>query len=160
MVLTLTSVIKLKGQWCKSYHCPFNLAKTMEEVVKRKRGRPRKNPTIEPAPVAIKRPRGRPPKIVRDVIAAISDVVKIVEVDIVKKKRGRPPKAKQQTEATKPEPVKKDYNVISITDLEFWAETTDRDMFKQAVTDYNKIKKSKSKPEARWYKDRIEVVVV
>ena len=139
---------------------PIFNSQPMEEAVKRKRGRPRKNPIIEPAPVAIKRPRGRPPKIVRDVIAAISDVVKIVEVDIVKKKRGRPPKAKQQTEAPKPEPVKKDYLVVSITDLEFWAETTDKPMFKQAVTDYNKIKKSKSKPEARWYKDRIEVVVV
>lgn len=131
----------------------------MEEVIKRKRGRPRKNPGIENAPVAIKRPRGRPRKIVQDVIAAISDVVKVVEVNIAKK-RGRPPKAKQQTEAPKPALVKKDYNVVSIADLEFWAETTDKPMFKQAVTDYNKIKKSKSKPEARWYKDRIEVVVV
>lgn len=140
---------------------PLLLSHPMEETLKRKRGRPRKNPIVEDSvPVAIKRPRGRPPKIVRDVIAAISDVVKIVEVNIVKKKRGRPPKAKQQTEAPKPEPVKKDYLVVSITDLEFWAETTDKPMFKQAVTDYNKIKKSKSKPEARWYKDRIEVVSI
>lgn len=130
----------------------------MEEVIKRKRGRPRKNPIIEPAPVAIKRPRGRPRKIVQDVIAAISDVVKVVEVNIAKK-RGRPPKAKQQ-ESIRPPLAKKDYNVVTITDLEFWAETTDRDMFKQAVTDYKKIQKCKATPEARWYKDRIKVVVV
>lgn len=123
----------------------------MEEVVKRKRGRPRKNTIVAPAPVSIKRPRGRPPKIVQAVTLDVSNVVK--------KKRGRPPKAKQQTEAPKPEPVKKDYIVVSSIDLEFWAVSTDREMFKQAVTDYNKIKKSKSKPEARWYKDRIEVVV-
>lgn len=129
----------------------------MEQLVKRKRGRPRKNPIVDSTPAAVKRPRGRPPKIVRDVIAAISDVVKVVEVHIVKK-RGRPPKAKQQ--ATAAAIIKKDYNVTSITDLEFWAAATDRDMFKQAVTDYNKIKKSKATPEARWYADRIEVVAV
>jgi hypothetical protein len=98
----------------------------MEEVIKRKRGRPRKNPIpVVEAPIEVpKRPRGRPRKVV-----------------------------------TAPA-VKKNYFIVNLTDLEFWAETTDRDMFKQAVTDCNKIKKSKRKPEARWYKDRIEVTPV
>lgn len=137
---------------------PLSFFKVMDALVKRKRGRPRKNPIVEAPVVAIKRPRGRPPKIVRDVIASISDVVKIVEVNIVKKKRGRPPKAKQQEPG--PAPIKKDYNVVPISDLEFWAKTTERDIFKQAVTDYNKMKKLKSNPEARWYKNRLEVVSV
>jgi hypothetical protein len=126
----------------------------MEDVIKRKRGRPRKNPIpVVEAPIEVpKRPRGRPRKIAPVITA---------EVLPVKKRRGRPPKnAALQPEAKPAAVVKKNYFIVNLSDLEFWAETTDRDMFKQAVTDCNKVKKSKRKPEARWYKDRIEVTPV
>ena len=118
-----------------------------EEPVKRKRGRPRKNViTISEAPVeVIKRPRGRPRKEVK-VLAATDALPE-------KRKRGRP----RKNADTQDSAVKKDYIVVSLEDLEFWAETTNREVFKQLLVTYNKAKKAKAEPEIRWYKDRIEI---
>ena len=118
-----------------------------EEPIKRKRGRPRKNViTTSEAPVEVnKRPRGRPRKEVK----ALADV----DVSPVKNKRGRP----RKNADTQVSVVKKNYIIVSLEDLEFWAETTNREVFKQLLTTYNKAKKAKAKPEIRWYKDRIEI---
>jgi hypothetical protein len=132
----------------------------MEQVIKRKRGRPPKNSApVSVVPVeVVKRPRGRPRKVTLEVPAVSAPAI-IVETLPAKKKRGRPPKNIVQ-QAVISKPVKKDYIVVALEDLEFWAKTTERDMFKQAVADCNKIKKSKAQPEARWYKDKIEVFAV
>lgn len=105
----------------------------LEEAVKRKRGRPRKNViSVAEAPIeGIKRPRGRPKKVTQLINAPV------------------------QEETI---PVKRNYITVSIEDLEFWAETTNRDFFKQVVTNYNKAKKAKANPEVRWYKNRIEII--
>lgn len=124
----------------------------MNAPFKRPRGRPRKNPlpAPEPPPVVTKRPRGRPRKIVLPLPE------KAPEPEVLPKRRGRPPKntVKVEPEVKKP----KDYYVLSIDDILFWCETTERDLFKQAAADYSKLKKAKATPEIRWYKDRIEVV--
>lgn len=109
-----------------------------EQPIKRKRGRPRKHPLPEPKPEAV--------------------VISVVET--VKRKRGRPRKNPlPTTPAVKPE-VKKDYYVLAFEDIEMWAETTGKDMFKQAVNDYKKICKAKVSAEIRWHKDGITVVAV
>jgi hypothetical protein len=128
-----------------------------EEAVKRKRGRPRKNviPVVE-APIEVtKRPRGRPRKVTQLIVPAPVQE----EVLPTKRKRGRPSKnSGAQLTVRNSTSGRKDYIIVSLEDLEFWAETTNRDIFKQTVTDYNKAKKAKATPEVRWYKDRIELV--
>jgi hypothetical protein len=104
-----------------------------EEIIKRKRGRPRKIPLPVETPA----------------------VLPVVE--IVKKKRGRPRKSLL---ADAPIKVKKDYYVLQVVDAEFFAFTTEREYFKQAVNDYKKLIKAKATPEIRWYLDKIEVVAV
>ena len=96
----------------------------------------------------VKRKRGRPRK---------HPVVEITEV--VKRPRGRPRKNPVEVKAV-PEKPKLPYYILSSEDLSFWAHTTDREMYKQAVTDYNKIKKGKSQPEIRLFAGRIEVVAI
>lgn len=129
----------------------------VEEPAKRKRGRPRKNVvSVVEAPVEVtKRPRGRPRK-----IAQLIEHTPVQEEEPpVKRGRGRPRKTLGvQITVRDSVPAKKNYINVAIEDLEFWAETTNRDVFKQVVTDYNKAKKSKANPEIRWYKNRIEIV--
>jgi hypothetical protein len=105
-----------------------------EEIIKRKRGRPRKNPLPIEAPA-----------------------VPLPVVEIAKKNRGRPRKILL---ATAPVKVKKDYYVLQVVDAEFFALTTEREYFKQSVNDYKKLIKAKATPEIRWYLDKIEVVAV
>ena len=121
-----------------------------EAIVKRPRGRPRKNPLpAQPEVPVVKRPRGRPrknplpPK--QEVVAVPAAApVSSVNAPVVKNK----PVAK----------VKLDYCVISNDDLEMWIEYTGRQMFIDASRDFVKMKKSKIVPEIRWYKDAIKVV--
>jgi hypothetical protein len=121
------------------------------ETIKRKRGRPRKNPIPEPPPV-VKKKRGRPPKVKITPAPPPPPPPVVVAEPPPGKRRGRPPKIKVA------EPIVKNYYVVAPDDILFWAQTTEREMFKQAAADYIKMKKSKAHPEIRWYVDRIEVV--
>jgi hypothetical protein len=101
----------------------------LEEAVKRKRGRPRKNViSVAEAPIeVIKRPRGRPKKVTQLIDAPVQE-----EAIPVKRKRGRPSKSSGvQLTVRDAVAVKRNYITVSIEDLEFWAETTNRDFFKQ-----------------------------
>lgn len=110
---------------------------------------------VQEVKALVKRPRGRPRKI------QTSPETPPPQPTLIKK-RGRPPKVAQSCVKTTIKLYKserpEEYYVVSIDDILFWSQTTERDLFKQAAADYAKMKKSKANPQIRWYKDRIEVV--